>query len=686
MFPRAVPTSWVVRTVATDGTSIANLKPFEFGIFNKDTHVSLADGSVSSQRKVYFAVGSPNEAVFNQGSKVERLNGINNADVSFTTEVFPVRNLDLMRYQTPVRVEQPNVYYLGHNGSNGVCNSLQFECGQTYNFHVTLKGRPVRNIFKNEIREILEFDTDCCNNCTQTGCDTDEDCHLYIDDLIKRFNDTLWVSRFYTASKVVECATPPTALTRTNYNVYELTVCDNGDELALSKVVNQYTSYKVERVDRSGAYSTYRVIKTGAAPSAFSQQAVVFTNDCGDCPTGYTAVPAGDAYNISVASEVWTDNYGANDAATMETLLGVSAGDIATDGSITTVTSGPTMVFYVVVGNGSAIDVDAVATYGIASVALGTVPQTCTASEVTTSWVQVGTKYKVQRDLCLHLGANDDCEGNSGEKQNALLAEAQAFYAGFEEVVSGTVAFGADNEASGCVVQLTLSQYNNEYLEDGCDDEAGPVFDNLVGFKGQYWQVCPCEGWTVNQTTGCPVPPTASDNCCQCGIKFVGKPTTEMLDTFAGYDYATYLEKDPVEMSVTMYRFDGETDICDFTEPTWLHAQFATFRQLRGDDVVKRIITDRFYNQEPWVNQTNKTNQLFLRREGIKLGVTDLTAFYYAIDVYFNEDHNLNNTAAFNNTRHRVTLFVNEEDTATLASLRQKLAMSFPDAERQNWV
>lgn len=676
-FPQSVPTSWVVRSVASDATNLWDLKPFEFGIFDEDTHQSLSPANVQKRRKVYFAVGSPNQTQFSQGSKPERLSNPNNADVTFRSELIPVRNVDLMRYQIPVRTEKPNVYYLGYSDSTGVCNSLKFECGKVYNFHVEVKGRPVRNIFPNEIREVLEFPTECCNSCTQTGCDVGEDCHLYIDDLVKRFNETLWVSRFYTASKVITCAQEITGLTKTNFNVYQLTVCDNGDELALSKVVNQYPTSKVTVVDRKSPYTTYQIIKTGDAPNAFSQIDTKFINDCGECPPDWASVDAGYAWVVGVDANIWATEFSANNDNTLATLL-----DATIVTSTLTNENASQLTFYVVTSEDT-VNTTAVMDYGVYATALGTVPASCTADEVTTSWVLTGTKFKVQRDLCVTVGADDGCD-DPVATQATYLAEAVAFYEALDNVVSSSVALGDDNSPSGCVMQLTLSQYNNEYLEADCDTEPAPKFDALPPFKGVHWAVCPCEGWTVDGD-GCPVPPAVSDNCCQCGIKFVGKPTTELLDSFAGYDFATYLEKDPVEINVTMWKDDAATDICNYDSPTWLHAQRATYRQLRGDDVIKRIITERFYNQESWVNQVNKENLLFLQREGIKLGV-NVDDFYYAIDVYFNEDRNRNNTASHNNTRHCITLFVNENDTATLASLRQTLATTFVDAKLENWV
>lgn len=666
-FPKSIPTSWVVRSVAAASTSIENLLPFQLGIFNEDTHVALAAGDVAKHRKVYFALGSPNTRQFTQNSKPERLSNLNNADVNFQSELVPTKAVDVIRYQIPKKTEKPNVYYLGYNGTLAPCQSLNFECGKTYMFHVEVKGRPVRNIFPGEMREVIEFSTDCCNNCTQTECNTGEDCYQYMDDLVDRFNNSLWVSRFFKASKITKCGEDPAGLTKTTFNRYNLTVCDNGDELALSAVQNQYTSNKVTVVARKAPYTTYEIIKTGGAPSAFSQQNVVFVNECDECPSGYTSADAGYAYIVEMNSPTIV-------------LGGIQA--IWTDVTSATVvsTNSETSTWYVV--SSSELS-DILASGAKVLTSLGTVPASCSNDAVTTTWLLMGTKYKVERDLVVTVGS-DNCD-DPVATQAALLAEGLAYYNSLGDVKDDTFALGDYNDPSGCVAQFTVTQYNNDYLEADCDTEPAPRFDVLPPFKGNVWTVDICTGWTYDEDTGCPVPPVATDICCQCGIKFETLPTTQLLDNFKGYDFATYLEKEPVELVVSVYRDDEATRICSYDSPTWLHAQRATFRQLRGDDVVKRIITDRFYNKEPWVNQTDKTNQLFLQREGIKLGV-ELDSFYYAVDVYFNESDVMNSMSSHANRRQTLTLFINENDATTVTQVKQLVGSAFPEAKLENWV
>ena len=48
------------------------------------------------------------------------------------------------------------------------------------------------------------------------------------------------------------------------------------------------------------------------------------------------------------------------------------------------------------------------------------------------------------------------------------------------------------DDSTDCMLRFNISQYNNEYLEDGCDTYAVAKFNSLPTFEGAYWGVCPC--------------------------------------------------------------------------------------------------------------------------------------------------------------------------------------------------
>lgn len=664
-FPKSVPTAWVVKSLATEGTKVSDLLPLQFGIFDEDTNLALAPSDVRKKRKVYFSLGSPNQKQFNQGAKVENNTNLNNADVNFRSEPVSTRLVDIIRSQDPKRVEKPNIYYLGYNGID-ICKSLSFQCGKTYTFDVYLKGRPVRSIMGREIRELIQVTTDGCNDCFDTACTDSVGCEKYIDELVNNFNDyNRWTSRFFTAEKVIHCSPALPSLTTTSFTSYTLTVCDSGNELDLAAVQNQYPTLKVTVISRKAPYTTYGVTKTAGVPSAFTQASVVL-QDCSVCPSGFTATAAGYAYVVDADNALLTAAAGGTTLLKLGTLSGVTA----VSSSVVKADTDHTLYYLV-----TATPITAPSAGLSVSQTLGTVTARCTGPTTTTTWATGGTSYKVQRDLVITIKP-DDCDA-------LVLARMTAFYASYPEFVSGSLVFDVDS--TDCLLRYTASQYNNDFLVDGCDTYAVAAFNPFPPFEGQQWVVDPCEGWTVDGTSGCPVPPTPTDRCCQCGIKFTGRPTTQLLDQFPGYDFNTYLEKDPIVMTINMTTLDESTDINDYGTVTWFQAQRATFRQLRGDDVIKEVIREEMYNKVPWVNQVNKTNQLFLLREGVKLGV-NVDDFYYAVDIYHNVDYNTNNTASSNRLREQVRLFVNEKDLATLDALKALVTESFPDAKAENFV
>ena len=676
-FPKSVPTSWVVRQLASQNTNSYDLKPFEFGIFDEDTHKALASGDVTvrHRRRVVLAAGSPHQKQFTQGSKQERIRNQHNQDVTFRSEPVSLRNVDVIRFQSPVKVEKPNVYYLGYNGIDS-CQTLKFECGKTYMFNVHVKGRPVRNILGNDYNEIIQITTKCCDDCN-TSCESGTNCSVYVDELIANFNDpNRWTSRFFTAEKVISSDCAPT-LVHTDFVEYTLTVCDNGDELALSAVQNtinmaDYTQVVVK--SRHAPYTTYSVIEkvtNQGQPGNFTQTSVVLQN-CEVCPSGFTAVAGGYASVITVDNELYTAAAGATVIAKLSDLT------TNTVTSASVIVTGSTTTQYYVVSTAEMAAVNGVQV----DVLLGVVPARCTGPTTTTVWAEGETFYKVQRDICITVKV-DDCDADSnGDDVGETTERLEVAYAAYEEVADNLT---LDDTSTECLLRYTSVQFNNAYLLNGCDTYAVAEFDELPLFEGQRWTVCPCEGWTVNETTGCPVPPADPSGCCQCGIKFTGRETTEVLDEFPGYDYYQYLEKEPVVLSVTPYFEENSVDICDYNSPTWFQAQRATFRQLRGDDVIKYMIKEQFYNKIPWVNQIDKENQLFHIREGIKKQV-DEKAFYYAISLYHNVDVNGNNTAHNNDLRECITLFINEADLALVDSLKAYFAESFPDAKLEGFV
>lgn len=647
-FPRSLKTNWIVKSYDTTGKSSADLNPFEFAILDVDTYTSLSSLEVQG-KDILFAVGSPNTGQANTGLKFDRLRNELNSELSFKSQ--PYLNINAIKSQVFTKDDKTNVYYLGYNGLDD-CKSLVFECGKTYEFDIYVKGRAVRNIFGQEMREVIQVTTPCCTPCTDGDCAETIECNVVIDELVRNFNDkNRFISRFYTAEKVVTCATTPTPDTQT-FTKYCLTVCDNGDEIALANVQNQVSSSysKVTVKERNAPYTTYEVteVTSGAGtPTAFVQDATVLQN-CSECPSGFTLVGGGFAYLIEVDQASSAES----SLATLKALNGFS-----------TLTSRSQTGWSVGVG-----------TYYVTSSALlttttadakilkyyGATQDTCTQNTAITSvWFECGECYAVERTMFVTFGAND-CDPSA----NILAAWTDYLEENPTLTEDTEIALSED----GCFWRGSVVQPSN-CIEDGCDTVGVPVWETLPTFLGFVWEEEPCV--TEDLPTG-----------CSCGIKFTGRSFSDLSELLQLpiYDLMEYVEKDPIVLTVGRLVPDGQTQICDEDYPSFVQTQYASFRTLQGRDVMKEILTTRFDRAEPYWNLVDKDSLLLQQREGLKYGV-DVNGYYFAITISGNVQQDLNWSTTLNRTRQDIVLFIHEDDVVTYEAVKALVTGAFPNAK-----
>jgi hypothetical protein len=659
-YSNRVELNWVVGSQATAGKKTVDLLPFEFGVVDADTYQTVTGDLLG--RSVLFAVGSPNQPQGTDGQRVNRLYNPHNTNVSFKSET--VGKVSNLRFVTPDKQDLTQVYYLGYNGLDA-CESLNFECGQTYDFHIHVKGQTVQNTFgKYEMTEIVSVTAPCCDE--SCGCvDGKIDCHLVIDELVNRFKtDSFWVSRYFNVEKVMSCSPAVTIPTKVNYTKYCLTVCDNGDELSLAAVQNQYPTVVVSVKERKAPYTTYEFIQLAAtaAPANFSQQDTIL-KDCTNCPSGYTAVTGGFAYIVEIDNTNADASLGAQLTAVQAVWATATYAEKKNFGY-------GTSTYYVVSSAALAAvtgDARIVRSLGV------TAPKCQQTTPIATAWVSCGTFYKVSRDLIL-TKENDNCQTNPEE-----LAELTAALAGRTDLVSGTLL--VDAASTACIIRFNVSQYNNDYLVDGCDTYGfdGAKFDSLPTWKGFRWEVEPCVGWTVNGN-GCPVPPAPDTACCQCGIKFTTKTFEEAIFEKL-WDVQQFQVLDPIDLTVSAYKPDGSLLVCGTDIPTWRKTKAAKYQTLRGLDVIKQILITRNDRQERFLNQTDKEGLLYLEREGIKYGIK-LTDYYFAVSITNEFTRHENYPGA--QSKETVTLYIHENNQPLFESLRGTLTALFPSAKVTN--
>ena len=648
-FPKSLKTNWVVKSYDTTGKSSAELNPFEFAILDKDTYTSLSPLEVQG-KEILFACGSPNVGQQRTGLKIDRLGNELNANFSFKSQSPLVVNA--IKSQVFTKDDKTNVYYLGSVLDS--CDSLVFECGKTYEFDVYVKGRAVRNIFGQEFREVIQVTTPCCSPCTDGDCSDTIECNVIIDELVRNFNDpNRWISRFYTAEKVVSCLGGGTTPNTDPFTKYCLTLCDNGDEIALANVQDQVsrTAFtQVEVKERNAPYTTYEVtelVSGDGAPTDFSQDGTVLV-DCNECPSGYTLTQGGYGYIIEV-----------DQASSAE----LSLGAIQALNGFSTVTSRTMTGWDVGVGTYYVTSSAALTTTTADAKIIkftGQTLTTCTQdTAVETAWTDCGECYKTLRDMFVTFGS-DACDPSAD-----VITAWESFLAENPELTENdTIALTED----GCFWRGSVSQYSN-CNEDGCDTVAVPVWETIPPFLGFGWTEEPC----VDEDL-----PTG----CSCAIKFTGRSFDDLQELLQLpiYDLLEYTEKDPIVLTVGRLVPDGQTQVCDQDYPKFTQTQFANFRTLQGRDVAKEVILEHLYRAEPFWNLVDKESLLLQQREGFKYGV-DVNAYYFAITISGNVPNYLNYTAPVNSIREDVVLFIHEDDVALYEGLKGMLTGVFPQAK-----
>lgn len=136
------------------------------------------------------------------------------------------------------------------------------------------------------------------------------------------------LSEFVDITPVFRCDNPVTPTT-TEYQFYEITVCDTGSDNALAEIQYQY-DVPVIRINRVGSKSTYQMFipVASGAPDDYVQTVASLIKGCADCPAGYTEVEGGVLYAFTIV-----DNGTDNPTAFIEALPNFVTGTVVKSGN-----------------------------------------------------------------------------------------------------------------------------------------------------------------------------------------------------------------------------------------------------------------------------------------------------------------------------------------------------------------
>ena len=422
------------------------------------------------------------------------------------TELFSLEEVVGLTVSAPKSKELTNdEVILGYNGIDDV-TSFDLQTGDVYKaISVELEGDIISYLGggKSVERITQHFEVPNCNtldNCVNCDNCADIDCKswtLNVIESLKRHQLTggRELKDLIDITPIFSCDTAATA-TEIPYDWSCLELCDTGDASALALVQAQYPNLVVERVERSGVNSKYRVLAPQAdgLPADFSQSIASILKGCEACPTGYTATPEGIIYAISLEDD------GVDQTAVIQALPGAVAGSAKkADGQ------DAGLGFYTVVLDDSLTEAE-VTTFVTANPTveleeLGKVEAICeNATVTTTSWVNCGTCNVIEENYVLDL-PDTVCGDNR-------LAELQLAYPDL------TIILDPNGVTGGCQTRYQTTVVSN-IVCDECDDIFKDSFITEApgSYEGRAWKFDVAD----NDTS------SPSDNC-KCGIRFKAKP------------------------------------------------------------------------------------------------------------------------------------------------------------------
>lgn len=422
------------------------------------------------------------------------------------TELFSLEEVVGLTVSAPENKELVNdEVILGYNGIDDI-TSFDLQTGDLYKaISIELEGDIISYLGggKSVERITQHFTVPDCNtidNCVACDNCADIDCKawtLNVIDSLKRHQLTggRELKDLVEITPIFSCDTPGTAV-EVPYDWSCIEVCDTGDASALALVQAQYPNLVVERFERKGVNSTYRVLAPQAAglPADFTQSIASLLKGCEACPAGYTATPEGIIVAISLEDD------GVDQTAVIQAIPGAIAGSAKkAEGQ------DAGLGFYTVVINDSLTEAEVVAFVAVNPTAIieevGQVNAICeNATVTTTSWVNCGTCNVIEEKYILDL-PDTVCGDNR-------LAELQAAYPEL------TIILDPNGVTGGCQTRYQTSVVSN-IVCDECDDIFKDSF--ITEAPGSY------EGKTWVYDIADNVASSPEGNC-KCGIRFKAKP------------------------------------------------------------------------------------------------------------------------------------------------------------------
>ena len=522
-------------TIATSGTTV-DLAVGQIGIFDGRTYAATTTPTYFKNQSLVFGWGTPDLSYIAGGAGTQGilLSGIFN-ETEKSKEV-KARLITGFRGHKAQR-GQTQIITVGNSGDLSDTDNLFIKPEETKVLYVKLSGTPIDRLYSTQglIRQ-YRVTGPCADDCTDT-CGNVADNRFVAQQLANQINQDPKVAGLVKASVITQyVGTAPTDTPTTCFN-FTLTICDNGDGVALGTVQAQYPGSTITRVARAGSNSTYQVtLTTNSLPSAFTNAGLTIISDCPTCPSGYTLVTAGYVYEVKRA-----DAGSAGNLTTIKTDYAISGAQIGNrvnyDNGVST---------YVLVSSNAALT--AVGTDQFA--ALGQTRNSCViTTPTTTAWIVAPNTFSYAQTYTITL-ADSICGTNR-------LADLQAAY----PLLVITVV-----NAGGSCVHTYSTTIQSQCVAAACAPDAR-VFIAPQAFEGIDWKA------------GTSTPALPNGTTVLVGIQLESAWVDRITNTCT-YGYYPY-NADGVHIQASNFdpNYNGPSELC---ESNWVVKDIREYKYPQG--------------------------------------------------------------------------------------------------------
>lgn len=611
-FSYHLPFYVVTGGVATSGHS-SDLTSGKVGLYDRQTW-SVAT-NIGNGKEFFFAQG-PIGGLDWYGNPVK---------ISHKSPFFYAKDIEKMYLSKPQRIVNEE-WVIGYNGSPSSV-SLKFAKGEAFRFLVLFHGQPTYRFF-NSVKQYVISHTpteDCTTPCEAGDCPEGiADCITHTQKVVDLINNHTELRKFGVTAKLVESTF---VAATANMEKYCITICDNGDAVALQAIQAQApVGITVTRTARVGALSTYEICQPepDAAPADFQQTNSVLAAVCDECPAGSFLIPSLDVFLVKrpiVGGEDFST------AASRDAYANTIWSAYATQESITTTTSTTSTTTAAGTFNADATFVGQDGSLAIVKLKFpeGTELDPPIGADIiefshteaavcvfdapaSIAWEACGTGIRSSRTLRIKNINRPDCDAD-GDR----LADITASLAGVVGIQIGTLAVEAGD---ACKDDYTVDQWSVDCLDEGClTSNVTFTYDTLPSFENEAWEVVP-------ETV-------VEDDTRKCGIRITAGYVDKQFGN-CSFDPKDYYETDPVKMEISLLGEDW--DHCDYaSRPTVSQSRIGQIARQSGEYVIREVVmkTEAYQKHIDQFSLDPRMREAFDQN---LLSMVDRKAFY---DLYY---------------------------------------------------